>query len=296
MCERSITFGVYAILTVYRAVTLYVSISIDAKYTCAESQGAVLVIKSPAHHESIFRREPLQKYVRSHYCEWYAYAKGILEHSIDREQISLITGWAKTSADWKAVVFTRSSTSYWTLVGGRALGVAGVELRGEMTQDIELPEIHCKDVLYSQLITGSTASGKPKPSEPNKLSDPSDPDMPIGLPKQIPTTNIPLLGRLTSSGSGELQKDQCIFLKRCMMMKHRPFKKMVTGAEAHQLLRQEDGRSGQSGEGLVAAQKDDSTDEDDWVMSKQEVGYQIGYCQCRNVIFNLTRRRLLIHL
>ena len=230
----------------------------NVEHTCTESQGAVLIIKSPALRESILRREPLQQYMRAHYREWYAYTK-TLGLGIDREEISLVMGWAKTSADWKAVAFTRSSTGYQASLQAGAMGTANVKVHGETTHETEPPKVHREGALYSRAHADSPASGtskstpkhrKPKASKRRKPAD-SDPDS----SKPGHTTNTSNPPGSASIGDGEAKKDQCIFLKRCMIKGR--ILPIVAGAGPHRLPRQEDRRSGNAREGLMVEQEDE---------------------------------------
>lgn len=261
------------LLTGYSAAGPYASIGMNVEHTCTESQGAVLVIKSPALRESILRREPLHQYVRAHYREWYAYAGTTLGLGVEREEISLVTGWAKTSADWKAVAFTRSSTSYLASLEARAVGVVGAKLHGERTHETEPPEIHREGAFYSRAHTDSSSTpATPKPtskrrkakaSKRRKQADPSsfdaradsEPEPGAGVHDQGPPAGSSLARK----------KNQCIFLKRCMMKRRILFNRIVAGAGPHRLPRQEDRRSGQAGEGLMAAQSDNEGDEEGYL-------------------------------
>ena len=121
---------------------------ITAGYTCKETQGAVLVLNSPAHSESIFQSVSLRKYMRRHHREWYDYARNVLDQNVSREAIVLVTGWSKTSPDWKAVAFTRSDTGYNASLGANALGVVGAEVRGTRSRESEPPTMHREGALY----------------------------------------------------------------------------------------------------------------------------------------------------
>ena len=263
MREWSILCGAFILLTGYSTAGPYASAGMSVEHTCTESQGAVLIIKSPAIRESIFNQEPLQKYMLAHYREWYAYAKTTLGHvNVDREEISLVTGWTKTSADWKAVAFTRTSaSSQEASLKAHAVGVVSAKLHGERTRETEPPEIHREGALYALTDTDSSTTDKmessskrrkPKPSSKRRQpADSSSPGARTRSSQPGDTTNASGPLDSTIAGSGEVKKDQCLFVRRCMVKGRLLLKKIIAGAGPHRLPRQEDGRSGYAGEGLM---------------------------------------------
>ena len=98
--------------------------------------------------------------MRRHHREWYDHARNILDQEITREAIILVTGWSKTSPDWKAVAFTRSDTSYNASLGANALGVVGAEVRGTRSLELEPPTIHREGALYSRASSSPTDAGE----------------------------------------------------------------------------------------------------------------------------------------
>ena len=98
--------------------------------------------------------------MRRHHREWYEYARNVLDLSVGREAIVLVTGLSKTFPDWKTVAFTRSDTSYNASLGANALGVAGVEVRGSRMRESEPPTMHREGALYPGAATGPTDAGE----------------------------------------------------------------------------------------------------------------------------------------
>ena len=281
MCEWSDLSGVSILLTVYSTAGPYASAGMSVEHTCTGSHGAVLVIKSSAIRESVFSREPLQKYMLAHYREWYAYAKTTLGHSVDREEISLVTGWAKTSADWKAVAFTHSSTSSQVSVQAHAVGVVNAEFHGERARETETAAIHREGALYAPADTGSSTTGKSKTSSKRRKgkssskrrqpADSSNPDAHTDSSELGQTTNASGPPGSTSTDIGEAKKDQCIFVRCCMIKGRFLLKRIVAGAGPHRLPRQEDGRSGNGGEGLMVEWEDEEDSEHDLLNYTSEV-------------------------
>ena len=272
------------ILTVYRTAGPYASIGLNVEHTCVESQGAVLVIKSPALRESVFKREQLQQYMRAHYREWCDYAKITLGHTVEREDISLITGWAKTSADWKAVAFTRSNTSSQVLLEAHAAGTVNANVHGERSRKTVPPVMHREGKLYAGASASSSASSrlqlpsehpKPKPSSKRRkranASNESNRAALAGSSKPENTSSISDPGRPTSSDGSERRKDQCAFLRRCMIKERLLFTSIVAGAGPHRLPMQDDGRSGHAGEGLMVEQEDEEDYEEGLLNYASEV-------------------------
>lgn len=200
----------------------------------------------------------------AHHREWHAYAKDVLGLGIKREELVLAIGWVKTSADWKVIAFTRSSASYHASLEGRAFGVAGAELRRKRAHELEPPKMHREGALYgSGAHRQHSSSGKAKPpSTPSApaassiLDERADPSGAVHTADSRGPAQT-----MASPRSGEPQKDQCIFLRRCMTKWRVLFTSIVAEAGPHQLPRQEDRRRGQGGERLVARQEDEEDNE-----------------------------------
>ena len=234
------------------------SVGITAGYACRDSQGAVLVINSPARQQSIFENDLLWKYMLRHHHEWCEYARTTLGQRVRPQDVVLVTGWTKTSADWKAVAFTRSSMGYHAGLQGHALGF-GAELRGARTRELEPPKMHREGVLYPRAHTDTTSSAEEAVSR--TAAAPAD---------SSSTSKSTAL----SSPNGQ-QKDQCMFLNRYMTKRRGLFKKIVAGAGPHRLPGQEDGKSERGEEGLMAVQEEESVDEDSMQNFEGEVSHKL---------------------
>ena len=96
-------FREIGLLTFRRNAGSAASIDITAGYTCKETQGAVLVLNSPASEERVLKRIPLRDYMRQHHREWCSFARDTLGLDVSSNDIVLVIGCVKTAADWKAV-------------------------------------------------------------------------------------------------------------------------------------------------------------------------------------------------
>ena len=99
MCQRNVlSTTAHSLIAFHRTAGQDASVGVTAGYTCRETQGAVLVLNSPAQSEAIRDSVTLREYMRRHHGEWYDYARNILDQNVSREGVVLVTGWSKTSA------------------------------------------------------------------------------------------------------------------------------------------------------------------------------------------------------
>ena len=98
--------------------------------------------------------------MRRHHRDWYNHARNVLDQNVSREAVILVTGWSKTSPDWKTVAFTCSDTSYNASLGANALGVVGAEVRGTRSRESEPPTMHREGALYRGAPSNSTDAGE----------------------------------------------------------------------------------------------------------------------------------------
>ncbi|EKM58829.1 uncharacterized protein PHACADRAFT_88060 [Phanerochaete carnosa HHB-10118-sp] len=131
-----------------------VAATLSAKYTCSASQGAVLVLESEAHAESIFDNRALKKYIIRHHHTWHAYARNDLFRDIKAEDIVMISGWVKTEDDWVVAAFGNTSTSTSGSVEGRAGGVAGLKAEGSHTSSVTGAKMHRHGERYLDNASG----------------------------------------------------------------------------------------------------------------------------------------------
>lgn len=131
MCKLSKSLRACRCLTQLRGVGAGASASVGAEYVSRTVQGAALELQSSAHSETIYDSLHLKTYVRLHHEQWCIYVREVLAHDIPPKDVVLVTGWIKTSADWRTTMFRSSNTKYHTQLGGRAGGVAGVDVHYE---------------------------------------------------------------------------------------------------------------------------------------------------------------------
>ncbi|EKM50226.1 uncharacterized protein PHACADRAFT_105903 [Phanerochaete carnosa HHB-10118-sp] len=140
------------------ATSVGASATLSANYTCKAAQGAVLVLQSEAHTESLFENHLLHTYIARNYDKWYAYAKDDLGQAIQQESIIVIRGWVKTTSDWAAVAFRNTTTTTKFSLKGRVGNAVGAEMGGSRTSSVRGPRMQRQGKNYS-----AKASGLPVP-------------------------------------------------------------------------------------------------------------------------------------
>ncbi|GJE94285.1 WD40 repeat domain-containing protein [Phanerochaete sordida] len=106
------------------------SAGLSAGYTCKESEGSMLVLQSQASSESVFESCRLKEYMARHHDVWSHHVRVTVGHEIRKEDIVLIGGWVKTSADWAAMAFCKVARKHHASLKGKAGGFLGLELFG----------------------------------------------------------------------------------------------------------------------------------------------------------------------
>ena len=109
----------------------------------------MLVLNSEARAETIFQNRLLKKYILRNHNRWYRYARETLGQDIKPEDLIVVSGWVKTDADWAAVAFSNTSTSYSASVEGHAAGVIGLELSHSRASSVAGPKRHRQGQNYS---------------------------------------------------------------------------------------------------------------------------------------------------
>lgn len=122
--------------------------SLSAGYTCKETQGALLVLQSAASAETVFESRILKAYMIRHHEHWHAYARDILGHDIGLEEIILVSGWVKHSADWAATAFSSSSLRHFASLQGSLGKLVGLELFRSRTRVQSGPRMHRQGSAY----------------------------------------------------------------------------------------------------------------------------------------------------
>ncbi|GJE94335.1 WD40 repeat domain-containing protein [Phanerochaete sordida] len=101
------------------------SADISAGYTCKEVQGGLLVLQSEADYAKVLAVAHLKTYMARYHDSWLAYARDVgLE--VGDEDVVLVGGWVKTSADWKTMAFSNHSTKHHISLKGRVTGLLGL--------------------------------------------------------------------------------------------------------------------------------------------------------------------------
>ncbi|EKM58887.1 uncharacterized protein PHACADRAFT_248999, partial [Phanerochaete carnosa HHB-10118-sp] len=132
-----------------------ISVGLSASYTCKEERGAVLALKSDAHAETIYKNQIFKKYIFRNIRAWHAYAKDVLGLDIKQEDLVVVSGWVKTTADWAETAFSNTSTRSSGSLEGHVGGVARVEVGGSYTSSVMGPKMHRHAEHYSSKTFGS---------------------------------------------------------------------------------------------------------------------------------------------
>ncbi|GJE94313.1 WD40 repeat domain-containing protein [Phanerochaete sordida] len=102
---------------------------ISVGYTCKDTQGGLLVLQSEAEYASVFAVAHLKTYVAKHHESWLMYARS-LGCEVSEEDVFLVGGWVKTSADWKATAFSNHATKKSLSLKGAVSGMLGLGFHG----------------------------------------------------------------------------------------------------------------------------------------------------------------------
>lgn len=80
------------------------------RFSCAQDQGALLILKAPASQEVVHPNRAFQDYMRAHHDTWceFAKARGL---DIEPDHIILVRGWVKTT-EWAVAAFTDSGSNH----------------------------------------------------------------------------------------------------------------------------------------------------------------------------------------
>ena len=121
---------------------------LSAGYTCKETQGALLVLQSDGYSETVFSSRELQKYMIRQHEQWCNYLRDVLKQVINPEDVFLVSGWAKTSADWAVAAFSNLVSKHYTSVEGQAGRFAGFSFFRSRTRAQSGPKMHRQGSKY----------------------------------------------------------------------------------------------------------------------------------------------------
>ena len=79
---------------------------------------------------------------------WCSYVRDVLGHDVSPQEIVLISGWGKASADWAATVFSNTSTKRYASLRGQFGKLVGLELFGSRTRVQSGPKVHRQGDIY----------------------------------------------------------------------------------------------------------------------------------------------------
>ena len=124
--------------------------SLSAGYSCKESQGALLVLQSQGHSEAAFAGRKLKAHMVRQHEQWCNYVRDELGHDVSSEDVVLISGWVKTSADWAATTFSNLVSRHYASLQGKAGRFVGLELFRSRTRALSGPKMHRQGSKYSR--------------------------------------------------------------------------------------------------------------------------------------------------
>ena len=100
-------------------------------FTCNKKQGAVLILKDKAIHQSINDLGRVDAYIKKHRKSWYTFATDHHKLRLTMGDLVMVTGFDKTSR-WALAAFTERSESASIHFGvGLPSGDASVFVKGE---------------------------------------------------------------------------------------------------------------------------------------------------------------------
>ena len=149
--------GMYRFLTLPRGAGAAVSAHVGVEYTCKETQGAALELKSSACSESIYDDLRLRAYILQHHEQWHSYVRDVLQHRVEPSEIRVVSGWTKTSPDWQATAFSGFHTSHRTHVGAHAGSMAGADVYYGRSKAMSGPKLRRQGPLYSEPSSTSSS-------------------------------------------------------------------------------------------------------------------------------------------
>ena len=122
--------------------------TLKAGYTCKETQGALLVLQSHGHSETVFSNRKLKIYMVRQHEQWCAYLRDVLGQDISSGEVVLISGWVKTSADWAAAAFSNFVSKHHAAIQAQASQFVGFELFRSRMRAQSGPKMHRQGVKY----------------------------------------------------------------------------------------------------------------------------------------------------
>lgn len=104
-------------------------------------QGALLVLQSHATAETIFESADLKRHMVRQHEHWCAFVRDTVRVDVRPEEIVLVSGWAKSSADWAAAVFSNTSTRHEASLQAQIGRFVGLELFHSRARTLSGPRV-----------------------------------------------------------------------------------------------------------------------------------------------------------
>ncbi|GJE89772.1 hypothetical protein PsYK624_058790 [Phanerochaete sordida] len=104
------------------------------RFACESDQGALAVLGSSATRSLVLQScTAFRAYMHAHHDAWHAFAAA-LGHTLDADDIVLVSGWLKTSS-WALAACTRAGRAHEFAVQAQLADLAGVEFHVEVKED-----------------------------------------------------------------------------------------------------------------------------------------------------------------
>ncbi|GJE94276.1 hypothetical protein PsYK624_104450 [Phanerochaete sordida] len=137
------------------------NVGLSAKYSCTESHGAVLLLKSDADRVQLYNNKLVKTYIMRHHSRWVAYARDTLHLGVKEEDIVFICGTIKTKADWASATFNSTTRSCSCSLSGGGAALANVNVGCSHTASAASPDMERQGEYYIRK-TGHPPLGKRK--------------------------------------------------------------------------------------------------------------------------------------
>ena len=94
----------------------------------SHSKGAALHIIDHPVQEKIIDNKLIREYMLEHYERWHDYVSRVLMLDLDIERLWLVSGFSKTTNNWKATAFCSTSSEVRAAAGADVHGAASARL------------------------------------------------------------------------------------------------------------------------------------------------------------------------
>ena len=106
------------------------------------------MLQSQGHFGNVFSSRELKIYMVRQHEQWCTYVREVLKHEVKPEDIVLINGWVKTSADWAAAAFSNLVSKHYMSIQSQASRFIGLELFRSRARAQSGPKMHRQGSKY----------------------------------------------------------------------------------------------------------------------------------------------------